>query len=145
VLVRLGDGQDTAFVPLADATVESEAIRVAQPRERIEAAPRPEARETLSVADERRLYDHYGLAYSEGESDTVLPEGATTTSKPRLRRFEGTPPPIPLPEPPPRVVPPPPEQRPAAAQESRKPPVPIVLGAAIAALLALLVWRSRRR
>jgi hypothetical protein len=157
VLVRLGDDGDSAFVPLVGARVESDAVRVEQPRDRVEAAPRPDAGETLSVADERRLYDHYGLAYSESESQTVLPERAMTSdeptpaaeTKPRLRRFEGTPPPIPIPEPPPRVIPPSAEQ--LAGRESRlpgmlrgRPAVPIALGAAIAALIALLVWRNRR-
>src|SRR4051794_15117894 len=76
VLVRLEDGDRSAFVPLAGANVEDRAIRVEPDRERITAAPRMAVEETLSVADERRLYEHYGLAYSHEESSTVLPEGA---------------------------------------------------------------------
>ena len=36
----------------------------------------------------RRLYDHYGLAHSQEESPTVLPEGAApaTEERPRLRK-----------------------------------------------------------
>src|SRR5215218_11300731 len=64
VLVRVEDG-DAAFVPLVGANVEARSIRVEQPSDRVSAAPRPEPAETLSVADERRLYEHYGLAYSE--------------------------------------------------------------------------------
>ena len=63
VLVSLDDG--AAFVPLAGATVEERSIRVGQDAERVQAAPRPEAGETLSVADEKRLYEHYGLEYSQ--------------------------------------------------------------------------------
>ena len=53
VLVTLDDG--AAFVPLAGASVEEESIRVEQDAERVQAAPRPEAGETLSIADKKRL------------------------------------------------------------------------------------------
>jgi hypothetical protein len=97
VLVSLDD-DDSAFVPLAGASVEERAIRVDQDRERVAGAPRPEPAETLSVADERRLYEHYGLAYSQSESSTVLPEGATAEEeRPRLRKYVGAPVPAPAP------------------------------------------------
>jgi hypothetical protein len=86
VLVSLDDG--AAFVPLAGATVEERSIRVGQDAERVQAAPRPEAGETLSVAEEKRLYEHYGLEYSQEESSTVLPEGA---ERPRLKKYIGAP------------------------------------------------------
>jgi hypothetical protein len=123
VLVSVDDGP--AFVPLAGATVEERSIRVEQTRERIAGAPRPEPAETLSVADERRLYEHYGLAYSQAESASVLPEGAAASEeRPRLRKYVGapvpapaaeetpapaaaSPTPSPLPPPAPRVIPPP--------------------------------------
>jgi hypothetical protein len=89
VLVSLDDG--AAFVPLAGATVEERSIRVGQDAERVQAAPRPDAGETLSVADEKRLYEHYGLEYSQAESSTVLPEGGTTEERPRLRKYVGAP------------------------------------------------------
>ena len=96
VLVRLDDGAGAAFVPLAGATVEERSIRVEQPRDRVAAAPQLDADQTLSVDQERRLYEHYGLAYSKDESATVLPEGAgasadstpqPTEERPRMRRF----------------------------------------------------------
>jgi hypothetical protein len=98
VLVRL-EGADTAsFVPLAGASVEEDAIRVEQDRERIEAAPLLEVEDTLTVTECRRLYDHYGLAYSQDESPTVLPEGAAADApsqpseeRPRLRKYVGSP------------------------------------------------------
>jgi hypothetical protein len=89
VLVSLDDG--AAFVPLAGATVEERSIRVEQDAERVQAAPRPDAGETLSVADEKRLYEHYGLEYSQEESSTVLPEGASGEERPRLRKYIGAP------------------------------------------------------
>jgi hypothetical protein len=80
VLVTLDDG--AAFVPLAGASVEEESIRVEQDAERVQAAPRPEAGETLSIADKKRLYEHYGLEYSQEESPTVLPEATTDADQP---------------------------------------------------------------
>src|SRR4051812_49398404 len=65
VLVRLDDEGASAIVPLAGAGVEERAIRVEPDRARVAAAPRIDVEETLSVADERRLYEHYGLAHSQ--------------------------------------------------------------------------------
>ncbi len=98
VLVRLED-EAAAFIPLAGATVEERSIRVEQDRERIAAAPRLEVEDTLTVAECRRLYDHYGLAYSQEASPTLLPEGADAKQaeeRPRLRKYVGAP--VPAPE-----------------------------------------------
>lgn len=107
VLVRVEDGDGSVVIPLAGASVEEQAIRVEPARDRIAAAPRIDVDETLSVADERRLYEHYGLAYSQEESSTVLPEGQApsesgaepapppTEERPRLRRYVGAPVPPP--------------------------------------------------
>ena len=95
VLVRLGEDDHAAFVPLAGATVEERSIRVEQDRERVAAAPRLDVEKTLTIAEVRRLYDHYGLAYSQRESPTVLPEGAGAEQpdeeRPRLRKYVGAP------------------------------------------------------
>lgn len=98
VLVRLEDADSASFVPLAGATVEKRSIRVEQDRERIAAAPRLEVEDTLTVSECRRLYEHYGLAYSQEESPTVLPEGAgaqqsgdSAEERPRLRKYVGAP------------------------------------------------------
>jgi hypothetical protein len=107
VLVTLDDG--AAFVPLAGATVEEESIRVDQDSERVRAAPRPEAGETLSVAEKKRLYEHYGLEYSRAESPTVLPEGAATEEQRPLHQEVGAP------------VPAPAEQAPAAETTAEEP------------------------
>ena len=89
VLVSLDDG--AAFVPLAGATVEERSIRVGQDAERVQAAPRPEAGETLSVADEKRLYEHYGLEYSQEESSTRAARGDEQEERPRLKKYIGAP------------------------------------------------------
>jgi hypothetical protein len=128
VLVRLGEEDPPAFVPLAGAKVEERAIRVEQDRERVAAAPRLDVDTTLTIAEVRQLYDHYGLAYSEQESPTVLPEGATarssepqTEERPRLRKYIGAP------VPPASDGEPAAEAEPAAGREpaASAPPVPI--------------------
>jgi PRC-barrel domain len=117
VLVSLDDG--AAFVPLAGATVEERAIRVDQDAERVQAAPRPDAGETLSVGDEKRLYEHYGLEYSQAESSTVLPEGATTEERPRLRKHIGAPVAAPAEEEPTPEAPPQPAAEERKAEEPK--------------------------
>ena len=121
VLVSLDDG--AAFVPLAGATVEERSIRVDQDAERVQAAPRPDAGETLSVGDEKRLYEHYGLEYSQAESSTVLPEGATTEERPRLRKYIGAPVAAPAEEEPTAEAPPEPaaEEPKPADEPARRP------------------------
>jgi hypothetical protein len=162
VLVSRDDGP--AFVPLAGASVEESAIRVEQDADRIAAAPRPEVGETLSVADEKRLYEHYGLEYSQAESSTVLPEGAVAgepepepepePERPRLRKADMSPrnlssaTPSPLPPAPPQVIPPEGGFH-YDIEESRSGrrihAIQIALAGAIAALIAVLAWRRRRR
>lgn len=149
VLVRLDDG--TAFVPLAGASVEERSVRVAQPRERVAAAPLVEVGDTLSIADEKRLYEHYGLEYSREESSTVLPSEA----RPRLRKYIGAPVPEPAAERQPASeapsVPAPPKppvsdfqalEEQSAAQRLRL-AIPAVLAGALAGLIAVLAWRRR--
>jgi hypothetical protein len=136
------------------------------------------------VTECRRLYDHYGLAYSQEESPTVLPEGAAPTEeRPRLRKYVGSPVPAAAEEPtsaetpasdmpvtkgtgpaeptPARIAPSPPraippeggfQARQRGTEEpggplallKRRPALPITLAGAIAALIAILVFRRRR-
>jgi hypothetical protein len=119
VLVSLDDG--AAFVPLAGATVEERAIRVGQDAARVQAAPRPDADDTLSVADEKRLYEHYGLEHSQEESSTVLPEGAATEERPRLRKYVGAPVPAPADEEPTAEAAPEPAEEEPTAQAAPEP------------------------
>ena len=170
--VLVGVEEGSAFVPLAGASVEERSIRVEQTRERVAEAPRPEPAETLSVADERRLYEHYGLAYSQAESASVLPEGAAAASeeRPRLRKYVGapvpapaaeekepapaaaSPTPSPLPPPAPSVIPPPGGFQAAEEEESGsrlaaalrpRTAIPALLAGAIAGLIAVLAYRRR--
>src|SRR4051794_11486666 len=65
---------DTArFVPLADAQVGSATIRVAHSASQIRSAPGIGAEAQIDQAEERRLYAHYGLGYSEDDSGSGLP------------------------------------------------------------------------
>jgi PRC-barrel domain len=73
VLVEVGE-DGTRYVPLADATVDDDAIRVAHAADRVEAAPALEPQAELTQEEERRLYSHYGLSYSDSESDSLLPD-----------------------------------------------------------------------
>lgn len=107
-----------AFVPIVGASSTGEVVRVAHSGERIAASPRFPSDEGLSPADEKALYDHYGVAYSGERSDSLLPadgdggaEAATPPAR-RLRRIE-LPPVEPVAAPAPASVstlPPPPYQ-----------------------------------
>ncbi len=72
VLIEREDGEPR-FVPLVDATIEQESIRVASTAESIEAAPALEPAKQLTQDQERELYSHYGVPLSEEASDSVLP------------------------------------------------------------------------
>jgi PRC-barrel domain protein len=67
------DGDEARFVPLADAAVESLSIRVAHSAEAVRRAPGIGAEPRIDQSEERRLYDHYGLGYSEADSGSGLP------------------------------------------------------------------------
>lgn len=73
VLVDI-DGGDARFVPLADANVEGWSIKVAHSAETIKKAPGIGAEPRIDQSEERRLYAHYGLGYSEGDSGSGLPD-----------------------------------------------------------------------
>ncbi|HEY7077683.1 MAG TPA: PRC-barrel domain-containing protein [Solirubrobacteraceae bacterium] len=75
------DGGDARFVPLADASIEDTAIRVAHRRDAVEAAPGIGAEPRIDPEQERRLYAHYGVPTSEEQSSTVLPEGEAAPSE----------------------------------------------------------------
>jgi uncharacterized protein (TIGR02271 family) len=67
------------LVPLAGAEFqdgEDPAIRVPYSKDRVQDAPDVEG-EWISEEDERRLYNYYGLQYSERHSETHLPERGT--------------------------------------------------------------------
>src|SRR3954452_14611557 len=71
-LVDVG-GAEARFVPLADAAVEASTIRVAHPATVVRNAPGIGAEARIDQTEERRLYEHYGLGYSENDSGSGLP------------------------------------------------------------------------
>src|SRR4051812_12233818 len=73
------DGDEARFVPLADASVESSRIRVAHSAAAIRSAPGIGSEPRIDQSEERRLYDHYGLGYSETDSGSGLPEDPAPT------------------------------------------------------------------
>src|SRR5215213_4099929 len=73
------DGDEARFVPLADAAVESWTIRVAHSASQIRNAPGIGAEPRIDQTEERRLYAHYGLGYSEDDSGSGLPTDDPST------------------------------------------------------------------
>jgi hypothetical protein len=68
-------GRRQALVPLSEAQLVEEDVRLPFDKEHVENAPRVDPDETLSQEEEASLYRHYGLDYST--SGTVLPEEET--------------------------------------------------------------------
>lgn len=92
-LVKTGMGSKASFVPIANATADSDAVTVPFDKAQVKDAPAAEAGTELSQDDEAKLYRHYGMDYSEARSDTGLPEGgapapASGTSGDSITRSE---------------------------------------------------------
>src|SRR3954451_24071822 len=81
------DHADARFVPLADASVESSRIRVAHAATTVRNAPGIGTEPRIDQSEERRLYAHYGLGYSEEDSGSGLP--AETPSTPEVPEAKG--------------------------------------------------------
>ena len=71
-------GTKRHFVPLRDAQLSADQVRVPYSKDQVKDAPSVDADGELSQSEETELYAHYGLAYSERRSDTGLPEGGTS-------------------------------------------------------------------
>jgi hypothetical protein len=91
VLVEVEDDQPR-FVPLADASVESDAIRVAHPASVVRDAPAIGPETHIDNEQERRLYAHYGIDYSEEASDSGLPADVAVPPDPATEPEGDTPP-----------------------------------------------------
>lgn len=71
-------GMNESFVPAADADVTGDGVRVPFTKDQIKDAPNVDVDSGhLDQSEEQRLYQHYGLTYSERSSDSGLPEGGT--------------------------------------------------------------------
>lgn len=64
-------GTRSHFVPLAGAQPTGEAIQVPATKEQVKSAPSIEGEGQLSEADERRLFEHYNVPYTEEGSVTA--------------------------------------------------------------------------
>ena len=73
-------GMKRTFVPLRDAHESDGALTVPFAKQQVKDAPGIDPDGQLSQPEEAELYRHYGLEYSENESDTGLPEGGTGSS-----------------------------------------------------------------
>ena len=73
LLVRGGIfGNKMHFAPIEGARLEDESIRLAFDADMVKNAPSISADEHLSVEEERRLFEHYGLSDAPDGSSTVI-------------------------------------------------------------------------
>jgi uncharacterized protein (TIGR02271 family) len=71
-------GMNESFVPAADASVTNDGVQVPFTKDQVKDAPNVDVDSGhLDQSEERRLYEHYGMTYSERSSDSGLPEGGT--------------------------------------------------------------------
>jgi PRC-barrel domain len=73
-------GSARTFVPLADATQRGDTVQVPHETSIVRQAPRLEQDAELSEEDEARLYAHYGIPYTTGESASGLSAGEKTST-----------------------------------------------------------------
>ncbi len=59
-------GSNVSFAPIAGATQHDDGLRINYTKDQVKDAPNAEADGELSEAEERRLYQHYGIAYEGG-------------------------------------------------------------------------------
>ncbi len=87
-------GTKSSFVPLARATKEGDSLVVPYSKDHVSGAPKMDTDGELSQQEEAELYAYYGLDYSEGRSDSGLPEGGrgigydTSTTDDAMTRSE---------------------------------------------------------
>ncbi|MCU1432018.1 MAG: uncharacterized protein JWP95_1123 [Actinotalea sp.] len=71
-------GTSESFVPLRDATMDGDAVRVRYTKEIVKGAPTIDADQHLSGEDEQRLYEYYGLGYEGYSADATTGTYAET-------------------------------------------------------------------
>jgi hypothetical protein len=64
-------GMNKSFVPLRGAAPNGEHVRVTVDKQAVKDAPSVEADQELSEADERQLFEHYGVPYTTEGSTTA--------------------------------------------------------------------------
>jgi uncharacterized protein (TIGR02271 family) len=73
-------GTKSSFVPLRGANPSGDGVGVNFSKDQVKDAPKMDPDGQLSQREEAELYRHYGLEYSEYESDSGLPEGGAGTT-----------------------------------------------------------------
>jgi uncharacterized protein (TIGR02271 family) len=68
-------GANLSFVPIAGASERGDDVAVPYDKAQVKDAPKMDPDGQLSQSEEAELYRHYGLEYSESQSDSGLPEG----------------------------------------------------------------------
>jgi uncharacterized protein (TIGR02271 family) len=69
-------GIKQTFVPIRDASETEGSLQVPFTKDDVKAAPKVDPDGQLSQTEEAELYRHYGMSYSESDSDTGLGEGS---------------------------------------------------------------------
>jgi len=72
-------GTKSTFVPLREAQINGDEIRVPYQKAQVKDAPGIDGDGQLSRDEEQALYQHYGLDYGTSQSGSGLPEGGTGT------------------------------------------------------------------
>ena len=73
-------GSKESFVPLAEATLQGDALTVPYAKDMVKNAPQVDVNAGhLSQEEEAELYRYYGLGYSEHSSDSGLPAAGVTS------------------------------------------------------------------
>lgn len=73
-------GTKETFVPIRDADLTSDGVRVPVSKEAVKAAPKIDSEGHLSPQEEQELYRHYGLGMSAGTTDTMTTGRTDTTT-----------------------------------------------------------------
>jgi len=82
-LVKTGMfGSKSTFVPLSGATPDNDTLRVRYEKDQIKDAPKIDPDQELSQSEERELYQHYGMGYSEPSGETETGNGTGRTDAP---------------------------------------------------------------
>jgi len=84
-------GSSETFVPIREASIEGNSVLVSWDKAKIKDAPNvdPEGGH-LDQSEEARLYEYYGMSYSESESDSGLPSGNAGTTGGEFAAGTGT-------------------------------------------------------
>ena len=73
-------GMKETFVPIANASVDGDRLVVPFTKDQVKDAPNVDVDSGhLDQSEERRLYEHYNMTYTERSSDSGLPAGGTGT------------------------------------------------------------------